>query len=233
MRREMQVIFQDQSGSLDPRMKVGQLVSEPLEIHKLYEKQEREEKTIRALEMVGLQAEHLDRFPHEFSGGQRQRISIARALILNPKFVVADEPVSALDVSIRSEILNLLNDLQEELGLTFLLISHDLSVVKHMSRRIAVMYAGKVVEFGSAWDIFRSSKHPYTQALLSAIPIPDPDAKRNRISIEGEPSSPINPPAGCRFYARCPFRMAICEREDPELISVSDGHLAACHLNTK
>lgn len=229
-RRKMQIIFQDPYSSLNPRKTVRSIIKEPLNIHREGSRGERSAKVSALMEEVGLRPEYADRYPHEFSGGQRQRIGIARALALNPELIVADEPVSALDVSIRSQVLNLLEDLQEKYNLTYLFISHDLSVVEHISDRVAVMYLGKILEVGAKGDIYDRAHHPYTEALLSAVPIPDPTAKRNRIILEGDVPSPIDPPSGCRFHPRCRIRVSICEREEPLLQDVGNMHLVACHV---
>ena len=229
--RHMQLIFQDPYASLNPRMRILDLVAEPLLVHGLVKSRDEAVDQVKdLLRRVGLPANAFERFPHAFSGGQRQRVVIARALALRPEFIVADEPVSALDVSIRAQVVNLLQDLQEELGLTYLFIAHDLSVVQHVSDRIAIMYAGKLVEIGSAEDIYRSPKHPYTEALLSAVPVPDPVIQRSqkRIVYEGEPPNPIFPPKGCRFANRCPLADALCNAEEPALEEKGAGHLAAC-----
>lgn len=232
LRREMTMIFQDPFASLDPRMSVGDLIAEPLEIHGLASnKTEREEKVGRLLGAVGLRPEDAGRYPHEFSGGQRQRISIARALSIDPKFLVADEPTSAVDVSVRAQILNLLKDLQEKLGLTMLLITHDLSVLTYISRTIGVMYLAELVEIGDTTKIYSNPLHPYTKALMSAVPIPDPKKrKKKRMIIKGETPSPINPPTGCRFHTRCPHVMDICRKEKPKMTETEGGHRAACYL---
>ena len=231
MRRNMQIVFQDPYSSLDPRMTVKKIISEPLVIHGVSQGRELRERILGLLEKVGLNPDHLNRFPHEFSGGQRQRIGIARAIALNPKFLVLDEPTSSLDVSVQAKILNLLKDLQKELGLTYLFISHDLSVIKHMSDRIAVMYVGKIMEVADKDDLFKEPLHPYTQALFSAVPIPDPHLKkREKIILKGEVASPIKPPSGCRFHPRCQYAKEVCEQEEPHLIEVREGHRVACHL---
>ncbi len=228
MRRNMQIIFQDPYASLDPRMPIGDSVMEGLRIHKIGTPKERFEKAIQTLKKVGLEDYHARRYPHEFSGGQRQRIGIARALALMPSFIVCDEPVSALDVSIQSQVLNILKDLQSEFGLTYLFIAHNLSVVEHISNRVAVMYLGKMVELTSREELFRNPLHPYTQALMSAIPIPDPRVKRERIILKGDVPSPLRPPSGCRFHPRCPVAMVHCSVEEPKFKEVSPGHSVAC-----
>jgi oligopeptide transport system ATP-binding protein len=229
MRKEFQMVFQDPYASLNPRMRVGDIVAEPLIIHG-YPKDKREERVHRLLEVVGLSAYHAERYPHEFSGGQRQRIGIARALAVNPKLIIADEPVSALDVSIQSQILNLLKDLQDEFQLTYLFIAHDLSVVEHISDRVGVMYLGKIVELADKETLFQNPMHPYTKALISAVPIPNPRLKRERIILKGDIPSPSNPPSGCTFHTRCPFAMDVCKQEIPRLREISDKHLVSCHL---
>jgi oligopeptide transport system ATP-binding protein len=230
IRRDLQIIFQDPYGSLNQRMKIRDIVGEPLQIHKIGKGRERESRVYELLEKVGLDPMHGRRYPHEFSGGQRQRIGIAKALALHPKLVICDEPVSALDVSIQSQILNLLQDLQKEFDLAYLFIAHDLSVVKHISSRIAVMYLGKIVEMADKHEIFRRPLHPYTEALMSAIPIPDPTAKRRRIILEGDIPSPIHPPGGCRFHTRCRYAKEICRTDVPAFIDAGGGHHVACHL---
>lgn len=229
MRREMQIIFQDPYGSLNPRMTVENIVGEPLSVFKLAKGRERRKKTVKLLETVGLSKKYINRYPHEFSGGQRQRISIARAIALNPKFIVCDEPVSALDVSIQAQILNLLQDLQKEYHLSYLFISHDLSIVEYISDRVAVMYLGKIVELAGNKELYKNPKHPYTHALLSAIPVPDIKKRRKRIILKGDVPSPINPPSGCRFHPRCFNVLEVCRNKEPELIDVGNNHLLACH----
>jgi oligopeptide transport system ATP-binding protein len=230
LRREMQIIFQDPYGCLTPRMRLSALLMEPLEVHSIGTRSERKDRVAYILERVGLRPEHMQRYPHEFSGGQRQRISIARALMVNPKLIIADEPVSALDVSIRAQILNLLVELQQEFYLAYLLISHDLSVVKYMCDRIAVMSLGKIVEMAHRDEIYENYQHPYTEALLSAIPVPAVRERRGRIVLKGDVPSPINPPLGCRFHPRCSYRVEQCDQIEPELKDLGDGHFVACHL---
>lgn len=236
MRRQMQIIFQDPFAALNPRMTVGSIISEPLEIHGLYKKKrERQEFVEGLMERVGLNPFFVNRYPHEFSGGQRQRVGIARALALEPSFIVADEPISALDVSIQAQVVNLMEDLQQELGLTYLFIAHDLSMVRHICDRVAVMYLGKIVELGPTDAVYDNPQHPYTQALLSAVPEPNParDVNEGRIIIKGDLPSPANPPTGCNFNTRCPVAFELCYHdEDPPLIEVSPGHFAACHRVT-
>lgn len=231
-KRRAQMIFQDPYASLDPRMLVSNIVAEGMDIHGLYSGKERTDRIYELLDIVGLNKEHANRFPHEFSGGQRQRIGIARALGVNPDFIVCDEPISALDVSIQAQIVNMLQDLQKEFGLTYLFIAHDISMVKYISDRIGVMYLGKLVELASSHELYHNPKHPYTQALLSAVPIPDPEqaARKQRIKLEGDVPSPVNVPAGCRFRERCRYAMPICAKVEPELKEVAPGHFVACHL---
>lgn len=230
MRPKMQIIFQDPFSSLSPRLPVSDIIGEAVREHGIVPEKELQDYVTRIMEQCGLQVFHKFRYPHEFSGGQRQRICIARALALKPDFVVCDEPVSALDVSIQAQIINLLRDLQKEMNLTYLFISHDLSVVEHISDRIGVMYLGNIVESGAKEDIFAEPLHPYTEALFSAIPVPDPDAKMNRIPLEGSIPSPVNPPAGCKFHTRCPKAMPICGSEKPSELCDAKGHMVACHL---
>ena len=231
-RRKMQVIFQDPYASLNPRMTVGRIIREPLEVHNVGSVKERQDRVQELLRLVGLNPHFVSRYPHEFSGGQRQRIGVARALALNPSFIVCDEPISAFDVSIQAQVVNLLEDLQADLGLTYLFIAHDLSMVRHISSRVAVMYLGKIVELTDRNTLYSDPQHPYTEALLSAVPIPDPevDEKRERIILEGEVPSPANPPVGCNFNTRCPKVMPVCHEVDPEFKEIEPGHWCACHL---
>ena len=232
-RRKMQIIFQDPSASLDPRMTVGEIIGEALDIHKLWStKAERTDRIKELLDMVGLNTEHANRYPHEFSGGQQQRVGIARALAVHPEFIVCDEPISGLDVSIQSQVVNMLEDMQEELGLTYLFIAHDLSVVRHISNRIGVMYLGCVVELSTSYELNKNPIHPYTKTLISAVPVPDPQLSRSRqrIVLEGDIPSPMNPPSGCRFHTRCPMAKPQCKESMPQLREVAEGHWVACHL---
>ena len=231
LRREMQMIFQDPYASLNPRKRIGQIVGDPLKLHGVASGDELKQRVQTLLDRVGLSAEHYNRFPHEFSGGQRQRIGVARALSLEPKLIIADEPVSALDVSIQAQIINLLEDIQNEFGLTYVFVAHDLGVVRHVSDRIAVMYLGKIVELGPAEEVYNNPIHPYTVSLLSAVPIPDPrlNAAREHVVLEGDVPSPANPPKACRFHTRCPRATDICSEVEPELVNYGGGHWAACH----
>jgi oligopeptide/dipeptide ABC transporter ATP-binding protein len=232
LRREMQIIFQDPFSSLDPRSQVGDSIGEGLLIHGVRDARERRRMVLEIMRRVGLAEDHMRRYPHEFSGGQRQRIGIARALVLQPKFIVCDEPVSALDVSIQAQVLNLLKQLQREFNLTYMFIAHNMSVVEHISDRIVVMYLGKVVEVAERMELYRNPQHPYTQALMSAIPVPNPDLKRERTILTGDVPSPLNPPSGCPFHPRCPVAIDVCSRVVPPLIDLGGEHLAACHLRT-
>lgn len=233
LRKRMQMVFQDPYASLNPKKTIRQILMEPIRVHKRFAEKDRMQEILKILEIVGLSKDHLDRYPHEFSGGQRQRIGIARAVILQPDFIVADEPVSALDVSVQSQVINLMLDLQKEFGLTYLFISHDLSVIEHMTDRVAVMYLGKIVELADTEELFDNPKHPYTQALLSAVPISHPKEARDRIILKGDVPSPANPPSGCSFHTRCPLAMDICSKVVPEVIHFGNGHSASCHLYTK
>jgi len=230
LRRDMQIIFQDPYSSLNPRMTVGSIVGEPLLVHKIARGREREERVRELLAAVGLKPDHMKRYPHEFSGGQRQRIGVARALALDPQLIVADEPVSALDVSIQAQVLNLMEGLQEEFGLTYLFVAHDLSVVKHISDRVAVMYLGKIVELAVTEELFGHPKHPYTEALMSAVPVPDPDYNMERILLEGDVPSPVNPPSGCYFHPRCRYAQEICKTEEPIYRDLGNEHFVKCHF---
>ena len=232
-RRQMQIIFQDPYASLNPRMTIGSIVGEPLTIHKVAKGQERKDRVEQLLHRGGLRPEHIRRYPHEFSGGQRQRIGLARALALNPKLIIGDEPVSALDVSIQAQVINLLEDLQNDLGIAYVMIAHDLAVVQHVSDRIAVLYLGKFVELAEADELVSSPKHPYTEALLSAVPVPDPTVKTERILLKGDVPSPVDPPSGCRFHTRCPYKEDLCDQEDPPMLEMSPGHTVACHFSEK
>jgi oligopeptide transport system ATP-binding protein len=234
VRRDMQIIFQDPYASLNPRMTVGTIIGEALTIHKLAKtRAEFEDRIVELLELVGLNADQMRRYPHEFSGGQRQRIGIARALAVSPKLIVCDEPVSALDVSVQAQVVNLLADLQDEFRLSYLFIAHDLAVVQHISTRVAVMYLGRIVELATAGELYENPLHPYTEALLSAVPTPDPKARRQRINIEGEIPNPIHPPSGCHFHSRCPIRdLPLCSTVKPELKQTTGGHWVACHLRS-
>jgi oligopeptide/dipeptide ABC transporter ATP-binding protein len=230
LKREMQIIFQDPYSSLNPRMTVNQIIGDPMEIHRVYKGSQRRDRIAYLLEKVGLTPEQGRRYPHEFSGGQRQRIGIARALALNPQLIIGDEPVSALDVSIQAQIINLMIELQQEFGLSYIIIAHDLAVVEYICDRVAVMYLGKIVEMASYKDLYNNPKHPYTQALMSAIPVPNPKAKKEKAILKGDVPSPINPPSGCYFHPRCPHKMEGCDREKPALKDTGGDHLVACYL---
>lgn len=230
LRQQMQMIFQDPYASLNPRMTIGDIIGEPLEIHGLASGEEKENRVKELLNKVGLQPNYINRYPHEFSGGQRQRVGIARALAVDPKVIICDEPVSALDVSIQAQVLNLLEDLQDEMDLTYIFIAHDLSVVRHISDRVAVMYLGNMMELAEKEELYTNTQHPYTKALLSAIPVPDPEINRERIILEGSVPDPIDPPSGCVFHTRCPYAEDICSQEVPEFEEKEEDHLVACHL---
>jgi len=231
LRRELQMIFQDPFSSLNPRMRVGQILAEPLKIHRLVDSDQLPGELVRLLEIVGLDPSHLDRFPHEFSGGQRQRIGIARALAVRPQLIVADEPVSALDVSIQAQVINLMQDIQQELGLTYLFIAHDLAVVRHICDRVAVMYLGRIVELAPADNIYSAPRHPYTEALLASVPIPDPESGKIFAPLRGEVPSPINRPDGCHFHPRCRYAGPLCREKAPDLMPVAENHFSACHFS--
>ena len=233
LRRDMQMIFQDPYSSLNPRMRVGDIIGEPLVIHGLAKGQAVRDQVLSLMAKVGLAAEHFDRYPHEFSGGQRQRIGIARTLAVQPRLVIADEPVSALDLSIQAQIINLLKDLQEEFGLTYLFISHDLGVIEHVCDRVAVMYLGRIVELADAEQLYQHPRHPYTEALLNSVPVPDPQHVRQHQILSGEIPSPVDPPSGCHFHPRCPYVQDICQREYPPMTEQAPGHQAACHFSSK
>jgi oligopeptide/dipeptide ABC transporter ATP-binding protein len=230
LRRQMQIVFQDPFSSLNPRIRVGRIVGEPLRVHNVGDKDERQERVAQLFRRVGLRPDQVDNYPHQFSGGQRQRVSIARALALDPHFIVADEPVSALDVSIQAQVINLLMDLQRDLKLSYLFVSHNLAVVEHISHRVAVMYLGRIVEYADKVSLFENPRHPYTEALLAAVPLPDPSLTRTRHRVTGDVPSPINPPPGCHFHPRCPIAEARCKVERPALRQIAPGHLVSCHL---
>jgi oligopeptide transport system ATP-binding protein len=230
LRRDMSIVFQDPQASLNPRLTVGQAISEPIEVYRAAKGNEKRKRVRELMELVGLNPDSANRYPHEFSGGQKQRVGIARALALNPKLIICDEPVSALDLSIQAQVVNLFQDLQQQLGLTYLFIAHDLSIVEHISDFVAVMYLGKIVEYAPSKELYANPKHPYTQALLSAIPVPDPSHKPNRVLLEGDPPSPAKPPEGCRFHTRCRFVKGECREKHPERIYFSKDHWAECHL---
>ncbi|GED71271.1 ABC transporter ATP-binding protein [Brevibacillus reuszeri] len=232
-RKKMQMIFQDPYASLDPRMTIAEIIGDPLVVHNIYQGKDRMDRVKELVELVGLKADHLNRYPHEFSGGQRQRIGIARALAVEPEFIVCDEPISALDVSIQAQVVNMLEELQERFGLTYLFVSHDLSMVRHISHKVGVMYLGSLVEYAPVNELYTNMKHPYTQALLSAVPIADPDTaeRSERIHLQGDVPSPMNPPSGCAFRTRCPYAMSRCAEEKPRLRDIGNGHVVACHLN--
>jgi oligopeptide transport system ATP-binding protein len=232
IRRDMQIVFQDPYASLDPRRTVEQIIGEPLDVYHISTKKERKDRIAYLLQKVGLSPDHARRYPHEFSGGQRQRIGIARALALNPKLIIGDEPVSALDVSIQAQVINLLEDIQKEFKLSYIIIAHDLAVVEHVCDRIAVMYLGRIVELAKDRELYTSPLHPYTVALLSAIPVPDPNITKKRIILEGDVPSPMRPPAGCHFHTRCPRKKEVCETAVPKLMDIGEGHFVACHFDT-